>query len=364
MASFWKHNFSVSLFGESHGPAIGVVMDNMPSGEYIDTEKLKQFMRRRAPKKGDPYSTQRSEADMPNIISGVHNGYTTGAPLTAFISNSDALSKDYSNIAKLPRPGHADYTGAVRYKGFNDVRGGGHFSGRLTAALCFAGSVCGQILERRSIYTGAHIARIHKIKDKRFNPCGIEREEIIALRHKKFPVISVKKGEAMLEDIKRARDSMDSLGGIIECASINLPAGIGSPIFDGLENSIAHLMFGIPAVKGLEFGAGFEAAAMLGSQNNDEFYVDERGHVKTRTNHHGGILGGISSGMPLIIQVAFKPTPSIGKEQNTVNLRKQTDEILNISGRHDPCIVPRAVPCVEAAVNIALLSHMMDYPNF
>ncbi len=363
MSSFWNHKLTVSIFGESHGPAIGVVLDNLPSGEYIDITELKAFLARRAPKK-DNTSTHRNETDMPNILSGIHNNYTTGTPLSAFINNNDTHSQDYGNISGIARPGHADYTGALRYKGFNDVRGGGHFSGRLTAPLCFAGAVCGQILERRGIYTGAHIIQIHNIKAKRFNPCDISKEQLVSLRHKKFPVLNDKKGEAMINDISYARECMDSVGGIVECAAINIPAGIGSPIFEGLENSISQLVFGIPAVKGIEFGAGFDSASMLGSQNNDDFYIDEHGHVLTRTNNHGGILGGISSGMPVTIRVAFKPTPSISKTQESVDYSKLTNETVNIKGRHDPCVVPRAVPCVEAAVNIAVLSHMIDYPNF
>ena len=363
MSSFWNHNLTVSIFGESHGPAIGVVLDKLPSGEYIDAEELRSFMARRAPKK-DATSTPRRETDMPNILSGIYNNYTTGTPLAAFINNTDTHSQDYGNISKLARPGHADYTGALRYKGFNDVRGGGHFSGRLTAPLCFAGAVCGQILERRGIYTGAHILQIHNIKDTKFDPCGVSKEDIVKLRHKKFPTINDKKGTAMFNDIAKAREAMDSLGGIIECIVTNVPAGIGSPIFEGLENSIAQLVFGIPAVKGIEFGAGFEVAEMLGSQNNDEFYVDDHGHVLTKTNNHGGILGGISSGMPIVFRVAFKPTPSISKPQETVDLSALKNETLVIKGRHDPCVVPRAVPCVEAAANIAILSHMLNYPNF
>lgn len=363
MSSLWNNRISISIFGESHGPAIGVIIDNLPSGEYIDVEELGRFMSRRAPKK-DGTTTSRSEKDMPQILSGVFNEKTTGTPLCAFIQNTDTHSGDYSNISRLARPGHADYTGAVRYKGFNDVRGGGHFSGRLTAPLCFAGAVCGQILERRGIYTGAHIASIHNIKDSQFDHIKVSREDILDVRYKEFPVINDKKGELMKADIQKARMACESVGGIIECAAVNVPAGIGSPIFDGLENSIAQLVFGIPAVKGLEFGAGFKAAAMLGSQNNDEFYVDDHGHVVTKTNNHGGILGGISSGMPITLNVAIKPTPSISQPQNTVDYHDMKNEVLSVKGRHDPCIVARAVPCVEAAVNIALLAHMLDYPNF
>ena len=252
----------------------------------------------------------------------------------------------------------------MRYQGFNDVRGGGHFSGRLTAPLCFAGAVCGQILERRGIYTGAHIAAIHGIQDDAFSRTRVSKEDILAVREKSFPVINDAQGKLMWEDIQKARMGQESLGGIIECAAVNVPAGIGSPMFDGLENTIAQLVFGIPAVKGIEFGAGFQVAEMVGSQDNDAFYVDENGHIKTKTNNHGGILGGISSGMPITLNVAIKPTASISKPQQTVNFRERTNEILQIQGRHDPCIVPRAVPCVEAAVNLALLSHMMNYPHF
>lgn len=363
MSSLWNNRISISIFGESQGPAIGVIIDNLPSGEYIDTVELGRFMARRAPKKnGTPVS--RSDIDMPQILSGVLNERTTGSPLCAFIQNTDTYSVDSSNVSRLARPGHADYTGAVRYRGFNDVRDGGHFSGRLTAPLCFAGAVCGQILERRGIYTGAHIAAVHGIKDSAFDHVKVTRQDILDVRYKEFPVINDKKGTQMKADIQKAAEGGESLGGIIECVSVNVPAGIGSPIFDGLENSIAQLIFGIPAVKGLEFGAGFTAARMVGSQNNDEFFVDEHGHVLTKTNNHGGILGGISSGMPITLNVAVKPTPSIAKPQETVDYSGMKNEILSSGGHHDPCIVPRAVPCVEAAVNIALLAHMLDYPNF
>lgn len=363
MSSIWNNKISITIFGESHGNGIGVVMNNIPSGEYIDKEKLLAFMSRRAPKKNST-STPRSEKDLPEIMSGIYNDRTTGTPICAVIRNTDTHSQDYSNISRLARPGHADYTGALRYNGFNDVRGGGHFSGRLTAPLVFAGAVCGQILERRGIYTGAHIASIHGICDTEFDRTNVSKDDILAVREKEFPVINDNKGKLMIADVERARMAQDSLGGIIECVCINVPAGIGSPIFDGLENSISQLIFGIPAVKGLEFGAGFEVAEMLGSQNNDEFFVNENGHVVTKTNNHGGILGGISSGMPITLKVAIKPTPSISKPQKTIDYGSMTNETIVIKGRHDPCIVPRAVPCVESAVNIAVLNHMLDYPNF
>ena len=363
MSSTWKNNISFTVFGESHGPAIGVCMDNVPPGESIDVDKIYKFMSRRAPKK-DGTTTMRKESDIPQIISGYHNGKTTGTPLVAMIANSDQHSQDYNNLSKLARPGHADYTGALRYRGFNDIRGGGHFSGRLTAPLCFAGAVAQQILEKRGIYIGAHISEIHGITDKSFDPINTSRQDIIELKDKDFPVIIDVQGNEMKKEIVRAREEQDSVGGIIECIAINVPAGIGSPIFDGLENSIAQLIFGIPAVKGLEFGAGFDVAKMTGSENNDEFYVNERGIVVTKTNSHGGILGGISSGMPITLRVAVKPTPSISRPQETIDYSAMKNETLVVKGRHDPCIVPRAVPCVEAAVSLAILSHMLEYPNF
>lgn len=363
MASIWNNRISISIFGESHGAGIGVVIDNLPPGEYIRMDDILAFMSRRAPKKNKT-STPRNEKDIPQIMSGLYNNRTTGTPLCAVIQNTDQHSNDYKNVQTLARPGHADYTGAKRYQGFNDVRGGGHFSGRLTAPLVFAGAVCAQILERRGIYTGAHIAAIHGIKDKEFIYTNVTREELLDIRKKEFPVIDDEAGKKMIEDVDKARRSLDSLGGIIECAAINIPAGIGSPMFDGLENSISQLVFGIPAVKGIEFGIGFKAAELLGSQNNDEFYVDDHGHVLTRTNNHGGILGGISSGMPLVLRVAIKPTPSIAQPQNTIDYTNLSNDVISIKGRHDPCIVPRAVPCVESAVNIALLSHILEYPNF
>ena len=363
MSSTWKNNISFTVFGESHGPAIGVCMDNVPPGESIDVDKIYKFMARRAPKK-DGTTTMRNEKDIPQIISGFHNGKTTGTPLVAMIANSDQHSQDYNNLSRLARPGHADYTGALRYRGFNDIRGGGHFSGRLTAPLCFAGAVAQQILEKRGIYIGAHISEIHGITDKAFDPINTSRQDIIDLKEKDFPVIIDVQGNEMKKEILNARENQDSVGGIIECIAINVPAGIGSPIFDGLENSIAQLIFGIPAIKGLEFGAGFDVAKMTGSENNDEFYVNERGIVVTKTNNHGGILGGISSGMPITLKVAVKPTPSISQPQETIDYSAMKNETLVVKGRHDPCIVARAVPCVEAAVSLAVLSHMLAYPNF
>lgn len=349
-------NLSLSIFGESHGPAIGAVIDNLPAGEELDFERILEFMARRAPKK-DGTSTMRNETDTPEIISGFYNGRTTGEALCAIIRNSDQHSKDYSSIAALARPGHADYTGYVKYKGANDLRGGGHFSGRLTATLAFAGAVCGQILEKRGITTGAHIFSIGDEVDKLFDPVNLNAEQLNDVKKRYLPVIDDTADERMRSIISSARENQDSVGGIIECGAVGLECGIGEPIFDGLENRIAQLIFGIPAVKGIEFGAGFASASLFGSENNDEFYMDGD-TIKTRTNNAGGILGGISNGMPLIFRVAIKPTPSVSCPQNTVDFIKKENAVIEIKGRHDPCIVPRAVPCIEAALNIAIMSFL------
>lgn len=353
-------NLTLSIFGESHGKAIGAVIDGIPGGERLDLDKILSFMARRAPKK-DGTSTARNEADFPNIVSGVVDNVTTGTPICAVIQNTDQHSKDYKSVSHLARPGHADYTGYVRYNKSCDLRGGGHFSGRLTAPLCFAGAVCEQILENRGITTGAHILSISDIKDEKFDPVNISDKKLLQIKSKDFPLINSSKEEEMKAKILLMRNELNSVGGIIECAAVGVPAGIGSPMFDGLENRISQVVFGIPAIKGIEFGAGFDSAFMTGSENNDEFYIDDNytdnNMIKTVTNNHGGILGGISSGMPIIFRAAVKPTPSIARPQDTVDYVKMTEEVLQIKGRHDPCIVPRAVPCVEAALNIVLMSY-------
>lgn len=357
MASVWNNRISVSVFGEAQGPAIGVTVDNLPPGEYIDVKRLHQFMERRSP-------GVHEGGDFVQIMSGILNDRTSGSPLCAFIQNhSVAAEPDLSQLNRLPRPGHADYTGTLRYRGFNDVRNGGHFSDRLTAPLCFAGAVCGQILERRGIYVGAHALEIHGIRDKEFDSVNVSRDDIMAVRYKSFPVISNKQGKLMLADIRAAQEGGETLGGIVECAAVNVPAGIGSPIFDGIENTVAQLLFGIPGVRGMEFGAGFEAAKMVGSQSNDSFYVNDHGHIRTSSNTHGGILGGISSGMPIMLRVAFKPPATLGIQQDSVNLSTMKTEKLEAEAS-EACFVPKAVPCVEACVNIALLTHMLDYPHF
>lgn len=354
MSSLFNGGISVSIFGESHGKGIGVVMDNLPAGEPIDLDEIGVFMARRAPKK-DGTSTMRSEKDIPDILSGFFEGKTTGTPLAAVIFNTDQHSKDYGNISHIARPAHADYTGFLRYNGANDPRGGGHFSGRITAPLVFAGAVCAQILKRRGITTGAHIRSIKGISDEAFDPMNVTAEQLEAVKSRSFPVISDEAEEKMRAEILSARNNLDSVGGVIECAAVGFPAGVGSPMLDGLENVISRLVFAIPAVKGIEFGNGFGCAELFGSENNDEFAL-KGGKVVTLTNNHGGILGGISSGMPIIFRAAFKPTPSISRPQNSVDFKKMTEQELVIKGRHDPCVVPRAVPCVEAALNIALVS--------
>ena len=361
MSSCFNGGITVSLFGESHGKGIGVVIDNLPGGEEIDLEKVGVFMARRAPKK-DGTSTMRSEKDIPEIISGLYNGKTTGTPLAAVIFNQDQHSSDYGNISHIARPAHADYTGYLRYNGANDPRGGGHFSGRITAPLCFAGAVCAQILERRGITTGAHIVPIKDVTDSRFDPVKVTAEQLNAVKERTFPVMSDSAEEKMRAVINEARLSLDSVGGVVECAAVGFPAGIGSPMMEGLENTIARLVFAVPAVKGLEFGNGFGCTELFGSQNNDAFRMDG-GRVVTETNNHGGILGGISSGMPIIFRAAFKPTPSISRPQQSVDFKELTEQELVIKGRHDPCVVPRAVPCIESAMNIALVSALMENPN-
>ncbi len=361
MASCFNGGVKLSIFGESHGKGIGVVLDDLPAGEEINLDKIGEFMARRAPKK-DGTSTMRSEKDIPEILSGFFEGKTTGTPLAAVIMNTDQHSGDYGNISHIARPAHADYTGFLRYNGANDPRGGGHFSGRITAPLVFAGAVCAQILEHRGIYTGAHIKRIQNVYDKSFDSVNLTAETLELVKKRPFPTISEDAEQGMRAVINSAREDLNSVGGIVECGAVGFPAGIGSPMLDGLENIISQLVFAIPAVKGIEFGNGFAAADLFGSENNDEFAL-ENGKVVTKTNNHGGILGGISSGMPIIFRVAFKPTPSISQPQKSVDFKDMTEQTLLIKGRHDPCVVPRAVPCVEAALNIALLSALLDDPR-
>ena len=354
MSSEIGRNIRLTIFGQSHGEAIGGVIDGLPPGESIDMDAVHDFMARRAPGQ-NKYSTPRRETDLPIVLSGLTDGKTCGAPLCFIIHNQNTKSGDYAAFSSMPRPAHADYTAYIRYGGHADMRGGGHFSGRLTAPICFAGAVASQILARQGIFVGAHIENIGDIYDDAYDSVSLTKEGLTL--HNAFPVLNAEKGAKMQEAIENALQNGDSIGGSIACAAIGLPAGIGNPMFDGIENRLSAAIFGIPAVRGIAFGAGFAAAKMRGSVHNDSFYYDGD-RVLTRTNNHGGILGGITSGMPLHFHVAIKPTPSISRVQETIDLLKGTDASLSVRGRHDPCIVPRAVPCIEAMTAFILLDFL------
>lgn len=324
MSNSFGKCFRFTIFGQSHAPAIGVTMEGLPSGFEIDIDRLSAFMARRAP--GGKYSTARKEADAPEFISGLVNGKTCGAPVTAIIRNNDTRSADYEYMKYIPRPGHADYTAMLKYGvESRDCSGGGQFSGRLTAPLCIAGGIAMQLLEKMGISVNARIDSV-----------GGERDE-----------------QRIYDLIDKVRAEGDSVGGIISCTLSGVPTGIGEPMFDGVENRIAQAVFAIPAVKGIEFGAGFAAGQMRGSECNDPFFLSD-GKLVTDGNNHGGILGGISSGMPISFRVAIKPTPSIARLQKSVDVKNGVETVLQVRGRHDPCIVPRALPCVEAAAAAAV----------
>ena len=350
MSSTYGENIKITIFGQSHAPAIGVTIDGLPAGCAVDTDELAAFLARRAPGKNE-FSTKRKEADAPEFLCGIKDGFTCGAPLTAIIRNTDSRSKDYSSLKTIPRPGHADYTAAVKYAGYADYAGGGHFSGRLTAPLCIAGGICLQLLKKEGIEIFARAAEIGGIAD--------DGPFTSSLAEKAFPVVSEESAERMKALILQKKEEGDSVGGIVECIVTGLPAGLGDPMFGGMENRIAAVVFGIPAVKGIEFGAGFEAAKMCGSENNDSYCIKD-GQIRTETNNAGGILGGITNGMPLTFKAAVKPTPSILKEQKSVNADTGQEVPLQITGRHDPCIVPRAVPVVEAAAAISVYDALLN----
>ena len=354
MSSTYGDKIKISIFGESHGKGIGVVIDGLPAGVKIDMDKVLVQMARRAPG-NDKTATPRKEKDLPIIYSGMLNDVLTGAPLCALIENTNTKSGDYSNLLSCPRPGHSDYTAFVKYNAANDIRGGGHFSGRLTAPIVFAGAICRQILESKGIKIASHISSIGKIEDTPFNPLAIENQLIDKLNQAKFTLIDESIEEKMRNEVENARLNLDSIGGTIECAVTGIDAGIGEPMFEGVEGVIAKAIFGVPAVKGIEFGKGFELAKMLGSEANDPFRY-ENDKVVTETNNCGGILGGITNGMPILFKVAIKPTPSISQKQRTVDLQKKQNAELEIHGRHDPCIVPRAVPVIEAVTAIAIIN--------
>lgn len=358
MSGMWGNKLKISIFGESHGAGIGITIDGLPSGVEIDFEKILKEMSRRAPGKSK-ISTARKEGDNPEILSGLFEGKTTGTPLCAVIRNKDQHSKDYGKLKDLMRPGHADYPGFVRYKGFNDYRGGGHFSGRITAPLVFAGAVCKQILDTKGITVGAHIKSIGEVYDKSFDEIELTKEILDDLKENELPLLCTENEDLMRNSILEARNDGDSVGGTIECTVIGMDAGIGNPFFDSVESTISHLMFSVPAVKGIEFGRGFEMSKLRGSQCNDEYYYDGD-KVKTYTNNNGGITGGITNGMPILFKVCIKPTSSISKKQRTIDITEKKESELVIKGRHDPCIVQRAVPVIEAVTAIGILDLVLD----
>ena len=349
MSSTYGESLKLSIFGQSHGPAIGMTLDGIPAGLPVDLEKLQTFLNRRAPGQND-WSTPRREEDKPEFLAGILEGYTCGAPIAAVIHNKNTRSGDYANLKDQPRPGHADYTAQVKYGGFQDAAGGGHFSGRLTAPLCIAGGLCKQWLEEMGIHIAARILAIGGIRDEfQVDMLNPQLDRIGA----DFPVFTPEAGERMRSRIAEVRAQGDSVGGVIECFITGLPAGLGEPMFGGVESRIAQIVYGIPAVKSCEFGAGYSVGYLLGSQCNDAYTIVD-GEVRTRTNYAGGILGGITNGMPVTFVTAIKPTPSIARSQQSVSLQAREDRELVVKGRHDPCIVPRAVPVIEAAAAIAI----------
>lgn len=348
MSSTYGNQLKLSIFGQSHGPAIGMTLDGIPAGLPVDLDKLQTFLNRRAPGQNS-WSTPRREEDRPDFLSGIYDGFTCGAPIAAVIHNKNTRSGDYDNLKDCPRPGHADYTAQVKYGGYQDCAGGGHFSGRLTAPMCIAGGLCKQWLSDAGTEITAHILQIGPAADLPFD-CVAPQIHAVG---SDFSVLTEQAEKEMKAVIAQAREQNDSVGGIIECAITGLPAGIGEPMFGGVESKLAQILYGIPAVKGVEFGAGFACAASYGSENNDHYCFFEN-KVTTVTNHSGGILGGITNGMPVIFRTAIKPTPSIARMQNSISLSAGKAVTLEVRGRHDPCIVPRAVPVIEAAAAIAV----------
>lgn len=350
-------NISMTIFGESHGPCIGITLDGLPAGFKINLERIKEDMEKRKAK--GSISTQRHEDDEVEIVSGFFNGYTTGTALTILIQNKNTQSKDYSDIQYRLRPGHADFSAYEKYHGFQDYRGGGHFSGRLTAPIVAAGSICRQILETKNILIGSHIEQLYALHDAPFsNNIDELKKQIQTLNKKEFATLDEQVAQNMEQAILEAKNGQDSIGGILESAIINLPAGIGEPFFDSIESILAHLLFSIPAVKGVSFGAGFQMAAKKGSEANDAFIMNDT--IQTKTNNNGGINGGISNGMPIIIHTCIKPTPSIYKTQETVDYKTKESQTLNIKGRHDPCILHRARIVVDSMIAFGILDLLMS----
>lgn len=357
MSSIWGNNIKVSIFGESHGPAIGVTIDGIPAGLPVDMDYIGSEMKRRAP--GQSLSTARKELDTPEILSGVLEGLTTGAPLTAIIRNTNIRSQDYSSLKNIPRPSHADYTGSVRYNGFNDIRGGGHFSGRLTAPLVFAGSILRQSLEQKGIIIASHIKSIHGLEDESLDSMSMDKVYADSLRAMALPIVNKSMLPAFIKEIEAAEASQDSVGGVIEGGIYNLPAGIGDPMFQSVESQLSSMLFSIPGIKGVEFGEGFNITMLRGSQANDQFII-RNGKVATSTNCSGGTQGGITNGMPVIWRAAIKPTASIGISQSSVRLDTLEETHLEINGRHDPCIALRAVSVLEAACAIVVFDMLLQ----
>ena len=357
MSSVIGNKIKISVFGESHGEAIGCVIDGLPNGIKLDFDEINREMARRAPG-NDKTATTRKESDTPIILSGVLNDTTTGAPLAMEIKNTNTRSGDYGNLMTVPRPSHSDYPAYVKYNGNNDVRGGGHFSARLTAPIVFAGAVAKQILKAKGITIGAHISKIGSACDDSFDKNNISAEELEVVTHKKFAVIRDVSEAEMRACVEAERMNGDSIGGTVECAAIGLPVGLGGNMFDTIESRLSAALFGVPAVKGIQFGAGFDFAEMLGSEANDGYEIKD-GKVALLSNNNGGVLGGMTSGAPIVFSVVLKPTPSISIPQKSVNLQTMENETLVVKGRHDPCVVPRAVPVIEGVTAITLLDLMM-----
>lgn len=358
MSFSFGNRLKMTVFGQSHANTIGVVIDGLPAGFRIDTERLMRFMNRRRPSSAG-YSTTRREEDLIEFISGVEEERTCGAPVCAVIKNQDGRTVGYESFRHIPRPSHADYPAGLKYGEHHDVRGGGFFSGRMTAPFCVAGGIAGQLLQTKEIRIFAHIRSLQEIGDDPIDPVQPDFLECFGIEKKAFPTLNDAKGSLMIERIESVRDQNDSVGGVIECVVFGMPPGIGEPLFCSLESVLSQAMFSIPGVRGVEFGTGFQATQMRGSEHNDPYLLDEKKQVKTLTNHHGGIVGGLSTGMPILFRVAMKPTPSIQQPQKTIDLKTLEPVSLQIKGRHDPCIVPRAVPVVEAMTAFVLLDLLL-----
>lgn len=359
MSFDFGETLKIEIYGSSHGRCVGAVIRGLPAGLVCDAERIAQMLRRRAPGRGE-YATARREADEPQVLSGVRGGVLTGEAVRVEIANTDVRGGDYDELRGVPRPGHADLPAYAKYGADADLRGGGRFSGRMTAPLVFAGALCLPLLESRGIRLGSHLLAIGGVRETGFDPVGLDAATLRRLAQMDFPVLDAAAGERMRAEIAAAASAGDSVGGVVECAATGLPCGAGETLFSSLESRIAAAVFAVPGVRGVEFGAGFAAAAMRGSENNDEYYFDGGGRVRSRTNHHGGVLGGLATGMPLIFRAALKPTPSIAREQRTVDLKSGGERPLSVRGRHDPCIAPRAAVCCEAALALALTDMLLS----